>query len=281
MLASRILKRCRDQISILGNREDYMSTYKIYEAVVDIAIKRLHAQTDKANCLDIGTGRGERLLLLSLKMAVVPHACDYHTERFKLDSVPIKKVNLNTDTLPYSDNSFDLVTCSEVIEHLENFRQVLRETQRVLRESGVLIVTTPNVLNIKSRARYFSSGFYNLFGPLPMKNDKLYSTGGHITPIPYFYLAHALMDAGFQSIQLTSDKIQRTSLFLLALTFPFIMFGWKKFLSKEKNKYKTLSDTNEGIVKKHYDNSDLVRKNNNCFGGSERFLNVTAKNSIY
>ena len=228
-----------------------MSTNTIYKTVVDIATKRLDAQTDEVNCLDIGAGRGELLQLLASKMAIAPHACDYHTERFKLDTVPIKKVNLNTDKLPYSDNSFDLVTCSEVIEHVENFRQVLRETQRVLRRGGVLILTTPNVLNIKSRARYFSSGFYNLFGPLPMKNDKLYSTGGHITPIPYFYLAHALKDAEFHGIQLAVDKLQRTSLFLLALTFPFVMFGWQIFLSKEKNKYKTLSETNESIVKKH------------------------------
>ena len=121
-----------------------------------------------------------------------------------------------------------------------------------MKKGGVLILTTPNVLNMKSRLRYFVSGFSNLFGPLPMKNDKLYSTGGHITPIPYFYLAHAIIDEEYHNIQLTVDKMQRTSLFLLVLALPFVMLGWHLFLSKEKNKYKTLTDANETIVKKHF-----------------------------
>lgn len=220
--------------------------------MLDVAVERLQYPMNKVSYLDIGAGSGDLLKLLTSKIATISHACDYHTERFKIDGVPIENVNLNTDNLPYSDNSFDLVTCSEVIEHVENYRQVLREAKRVLKKGGLLILTTPNVLNMKSRIRYFCTGFYNLFGPLPIKNDKLYSTGEHIMPIPYFYLAHALMDAEFHDIQVTVDKLQRTSKFWLALTLPFIVIGWQIFLAKEKSKYKTLNKTNATIVKKHF-----------------------------
>jgi ubiquinone/menaquinone biosynthesis C-methylase UbiE len=51
------------------------------------------------------------------------------------------------DCLPFADNSFDLVTCNMVIEHLPNPLAAFREITRVLSPSGVLILHTPNTLN--------------------------------------------------------------------------------------------------------------------------------------
>jgi hypothetical protein len=96
-----------------------------------------------------------------------------------------------------------------------------------------------------------ASGFANLFGPLPVKNDKLYSTGGHISPIPYFYLAHALLDAGFHSVSLKSDKTQKTSVFWLVVLFPILWLGWLHFWSREKRKYRTLTAENRTHVSRN------------------------------
>jgi ubiquinone/menaquinone biosynthesis C-methylase UbiE len=46
--------------------------------------------------------------------------------------------------LPHRDASFDLVVGFEVIEHLENWREFLREVRRVLASNGQFIVSTPN-----------------------------------------------------------------------------------------------------------------------------------------
>jgi SAM-dependent methyltransferase len=48
--------------------------------------------------------------------------------------------------LPHADSSFDLMVAFEVIEHLENWRDFLREARRVLAPAGQLIVSTPNKL---------------------------------------------------------------------------------------------------------------------------------------
>lgn len=48
--------------------------------------------------------------------------------------------------LPHRDASFDLVAAFEVIEHLENWREFLREVRRVLATNGQFIVSTPNKL---------------------------------------------------------------------------------------------------------------------------------------
>jgi SAM-dependent methyltransferase len=48
------------------------------------------------------------------------------------------------ESLPFADRSFDLVVAFEVIEHLERWPQLLAEASRVLRPSGILLVSTPN-----------------------------------------------------------------------------------------------------------------------------------------
>jgi SAM-dependent methyltransferase len=48
--------------------------------------------------------------------------------------------------LPHRDAIFDLVVGFEVIEHLENWREFLREVRRVLSPNGQFIVSTPNKL---------------------------------------------------------------------------------------------------------------------------------------
>jgi len=46
--------------------------------------------------------------------------------------------------LPYNSDSFDLVWCTEVIEHLHRPKFLLKEIERVLKPNGVAVLTTPN-----------------------------------------------------------------------------------------------------------------------------------------
>jgi SAM-dependent methyltransferase len=162
----------------------------------------------------------------------------------KDQSTKVAVVNLNTEKLPYGDAEFDLVTCTEVIEHLEHYRETLQEAYRVLNENGTLVVTTPNILNLKSRIRFLIFGFYNLFGPLHFRESALHSTGGHITPIGLFYLIHSLIDAGFEKIDITIDKKQTTSIFWLIFLYAPIKILGLLTLQREKNKYNTVDEHN-------------------------------------
>jgi len=54
-------------------------------------------------------------------------------------------VNLNTSTgLPFADRTFDLVVCSDILEHLLEPLIVLNEAIRVLRDDGVVVISVPN-----------------------------------------------------------------------------------------------------------------------------------------
>src|SRR6266404_1782619 len=194
-----------------------LSTPEIHRAVLE-AIENAGQQLG-GNCLDIGSGGGQLLRLIAARYSLTPYACDFLNGLMETPGQKVELVDLNHETLPYPNNHFGLVTCVETIEHLENFRAVVREIYRVLEPGGMAVISTPNILNLRSRLRYLSSGFYNLFGPLAADESDIHTTRGHINPVSWFYLSHALLSVGFRDLKLTVDKYQRRSL----LAFPFLI----------------------------------------------------------
>lgn len=224
-----------------------MSTDNIYQAVLGLA--RRHARTSPfKRHLDVGAGGGRLIQLVRDEFGTEAFAADYTNELMKLPGQAVDVVNLNNQKLPYADNTFDLVTATEVIEHLEHFREAIRQFHRVLRPGGLCILSTPNILNLNSRLRFLTFGFWNLFGPLPVRHSALYSTGGHINPVGYFHIAHALMDAGFGDVTWTIDKPQRSAIPKLVLFGPFIRLFGAMARRKERDKYRTLDDQNAPLV---------------------------------
>jgi ubiquinone/menaquinone biosynthesis C-methylase UbiE len=100
--------------------------------------------------LDIGSGTGNLIRRIRQEYDVESLACDYTDTFMELDDVRMNVVDLNDGELPYPDQHFDLITFTEVAEHLENYRAVVREIYRILKPGGVVVITTPNVLNMKS-----------------------------------------------------------------------------------------------------------------------------------
>jgi len=45
---------------------------------------------------------------------------------------------------PFAENSFDVVLCFQVIEHIANDHSLLKDIHRVMKPGGVLLMTTPN-----------------------------------------------------------------------------------------------------------------------------------------
>jgi len=222
------------------------STPGIHQAVIDTI---RHVNPDlQGDHLDIGSGDGSLIKLLQRHFTLKSHACDYTDALMELPDQTVDMADLDHDPLPYPDRSFDLVTIAEVIEHVENHRAVLREIRRVLKPGGLVIITTPNILNLKSRLRFFTFGFWNLFGPLPVRINEKYSTGGHINPVSYFYLCHSLYGAGLEPVHTGIDRIQRSSIpALLFLWLPITLLG-RYALHREASKYGTVDAHNRDIV---------------------------------
>jgi 2-polyprenyl-3-methyl-5-hydroxy-6-metoxy-1,4-benzoquinol methylase len=58
----------------------------------------------------------------------------------------------NLEALPFGDEEFDVVLCTQVVEHLLAPEEGVTELARVLRPGGVLVLTTDNARNLVSRA---------------------------------------------------------------------------------------------------------------------------------
>lgn len=224
-----------------------LSTPKIHRTV--LAAIESSGQRLIGNCLDIGSGGGQLLRLIAARYALTPFACDYINGLMETPGQKVELVDLNRENLPYPDGYFALATCIETIEHLENFRAMVREIYRVLKPGGLAVISTPNVLNLRSRFRYFSSGFYNLFGPLAPEESRLPGPRGHITPVNWFYLAHAMQSAGFQNVQPRIDKYQRRSVPAFVLFAVPIHLMDRAVHRRDAKRYRTLNDQNRWAVR--------------------------------
>ena len=226
-----------------------MSTEKIYQAVLRAA-KKCHQEVPFHDHLDIGAGSGRLIQVFQEQFGTLSSACDYTNSLMALPGQRVDIIDLNKDKrLPYPDASFDIVTATELFEHLEDYRQILREMHRVLRPEGVCILSTPNVININSRVRYLWFGFPDLFGPLPVGGRALHLSAGHINPLSYFYLVHALLETRFSSPSLSFDKYQRSGILKLILFFIPVKLFSKWIFRREITRYRTIDGKNADCIK--------------------------------
>ena len=128
-------------------------------------------------------------------------------------------------TLPFDDASFDAVSCLEGIEHVLDEVGLLREFLRVLRPGGVLVISTPNVMNLYSRFYYFLRGYPYMFPPGAcriLSDDKVVDRG-HVNPLSYVRLRYILESLGAEIVGVTGDRSKKKT--LLPLLLPIAWFG--------------------------------------------------------
>jgi SAM-dependent methyltransferase len=77
----------------------------------------------------------------------------------KLDA---RVVDLEHDRLPFEDESFDVVVCYDVLEHLFSPERVLAEIHRVLAPGGSAFLGVPNTLNIFNRLVFLAGSYVDI-----------------------------------------------------------------------------------------------------------------------
>lgn len=111
--------------------------------------------------LDCPCGSGHTSEMLN-KIGFKVYAGDIMELKQKSDDIKFDKIDLNF-ALPYKNCFFDYICCLEGIEHIENPHQIICEFNRILKPNGKLIISTPNLLNLYARLRYFLIGYPDWF----------------------------------------------------------------------------------------------------------------------
>jgi 2-polyprenyl-3-methyl-5-hydroxy-6-metoxy-1,4-benzoquinol methylase len=127
-----------------------------------IQLWRLHVAKDwipqGSRVLDIGCHQGELFRLLGQKIApsvgldplykgpTEMNGHRYLPERFYVD-------------LPFQDGSFDVIVLLATIEHMQHKDAVARESKRLLRQGGRVVITVPSLLVDKLLSVLLHMGF--------------------------------------------------------------------------------------------------------------------------
>lgn len=104
------------------------------------------------------------------------------------------------EPFPFPDDAFDVVTFSEVLEHLpaERLYPVLGEIARVTMTGGILIVSSPNLTSLENRIRLAKGKSI-----LEMPDEMSYAAGtyGHIRLYATAEILQAMERLGFEKLR--------------------------------------------------------------------------------
>ncbi|MBU0709148.1 MAG: class I SAM-dependent methyltransferase, partial [Candidatus Omnitrophica bacterium] len=129
----------------------------------------------------------------------------------------------------FSDGSFDQVLLLETVEHLRNPYSVLTNINRILKDQGTLVLSTPNILNLYSRSRFLFEAAYEYFREPPLdqvKNPKEIIFNLHLVPYRYHELEYLLSACGFTIENIYTSVYEG---FGLSFLLPIIKFqAWQK-----------------------------------------------------
>lgn len=94
--------------------------------------------------VDIGCGRGDMLQAFKDSGLEVSglELRDYGSEL--LSGIKVDHANFENERFPFNDNTFDVVFSKSVIEHLHSPENFLKESMRILKPGGRIIVLTPD-----------------------------------------------------------------------------------------------------------------------------------------
>lgn len=152
--------------------------------------KYLNKTSEELVIVDIGGGAGAPLkhFLRYLRKQGYRIASTYsfdiaYSNAYSEDGIYFYPADINKDKLPLKENSVDIVIATEIIEHLLIPENLLSEANRILKNDGLLLLSTPNLrwwVNILLLiagypALTLETGYYENYGQL-LK----YPPAGHI-----------------------------------------------------------------------------------------------------
>lgn len=132
----------------------YLFLARKHQGVLEYVNAVLNKINKSIDFCDAGCGNGIYLDYLKNKYRDI----NLYGFDFSEKIVEIAKSNTGTDikignleNAPFNNESFDLILCTQVIEHLLDDKKGISELYRILKKGGYLIISTDNKYNIVSK----------------------------------------------------------------------------------------------------------------------------------
>jgi len=163
---------------------------------VDVALKLI----DKGDrLLDIGCGDGTFGYFAKNKYKEI-YGIDLSENALKIAEkrgIITTKINFNDERLPFEDDYFDAVSCLDVIEHIFEPRDLIKEINRVLKTGGELVISTPNIRYLRHLFSLIVKGKF----PKTSGDIKYHWDGGHLHYFTFKDVEELLKEYGFKIIK--------------------------------------------------------------------------------
>ncbi|MFC1667927.1 class I SAM-dependent methyltransferase [Chlamydiota bacterium] len=148
---------------IISTQEGQQYGLDNYGRYFDTCTSIAHLIKKDAKMIDFGIYPGHLSLLIKHIFGVEitgisTTLTDTFSQNMADEHIPLLNIDLEKQKTPFTDNTFDYVLGSEIIEHLYFPLNFLKEAFRTLKPGGFLIVTTPNLPRLKNRLNLFFRG---------------------------------------------------------------------------------------------------------------------------
>lgn len=168
---------------------------------------------DTSGVLDIGAHAGALLLRLQDHGFTDLSGTDLDATRFDVPDAAFQQLELNNTFADAFHRRFQLITSTDVIEHLDSPRNFFEQVHHLLHDDGHLALSLPNVAFWEGRLKFLLTGELWGFGA------RNYRTQRHISPITFEQMSMMLNELGFELIASTSGGSFATQAWR-TLTFP-------------------------------------------------------------
>lgn len=140
------------QVTLEKGYTDYMASRPLKIATFEKRLSMIGNYQKAGRILDVGCATGF-FLQVAKDRGWEPYGVDVSIEALveaqRGPNIPVVQGTL--ERASFRDDCFDAITMFDVIEHLPDPIQVLREAHRILKENGILVICTPDVESFSAR----------------------------------------------------------------------------------------------------------------------------------
>ena len=171
---------------------------KVFCPICEIKLKKFFPYGRKTrenalcpNCLSL---ERHRLLFLYLKnktdlfkkkihlLHIAPEQCfinifsDYNNIKYTSGDLysPLAKIKMDIHEMPFQNETFDVILCNHVLEHVDDDKKAMREIKRVMKKGGFSILQVPFYHPIPNKT------LEDLSITSPSEREKVYGQADHL-----------------------------------------------------------------------------------------------------